>query len=516
MHRALETPVIQLLVFEELDSASSLMACSKVCRKWHDEAMFIRVKNHPVSLLGLIQTISPILRNASNGLGGHFAALAVPTDRQAMMSLNSRRLIGIGANVRSIFFDVALDPCSITLIRGLTRRHNGPIFSRLSSLTIPRMIEQWDITSNLSTFDFLLSISSPITTVTFADGCGCGYARSMMEFFALSQLPISRLRRGRLSNEDEYPETIGYKFLWHVSRIELHHPPMVEEWIELSKCEKLEELIIREPLPWIDIFGLTMTTFGHLQSLEVPWTLLPLLENTIIPKLKRFTLGSAGVPSNEGPILLRKAVLSALASHSPDLQELRIHDIFFPEIDVLRPILSLKNIKVLELLNADWDDVRDKDIETIARSFPLLQTFAFRDRGPDWCKRMLTAASVLALARNCKALVRVELPLSLKTQESAKFKVAPEDRMRCLRCLRIEVQFRADRGLLAFLASVMQLCPSLVDFIIKTTDESCDGYWMELFYMAVAKARTVDCHGMEPKSSGKRSREVFLNLGNSR
>lgn len=338
----------------------------------------------------------------------------------------------------------------------------------------------------------------------------------MMEFFALSQLPISRLCRGRLSKEDEYPETIGYEFLWHVSRIELHNPPMGEEWIELSKCEKLEELIIREPLPWIHNFGLTMTTFGHLQSLEVPWTLLPLLEYTIIPKLKRFTLASAGVHPNEGPILLRKSVLSALASHSPDLQELRIHDVLLTETNVLRPILSLKNIKVLELLNADWDGVRDEDIETVARSFPLLQTFAFRDRGPQRCKRMLTAASFLALARNCKALVRVELPLSLKTQKRAKFKAALEDRMLCLRCLRIEVQSGEDRGLLAFLQSVMQLCPSLVDFVIKTTDESCDGYWMELFYMAVAKAKTVDRRVMEPKSSGKRSREVFLNLGNAR
>ncbi|KAG8945433.1 hypothetical protein FRC04_000808 [Tulasnella sp. 424] len=470
MHRALETPVIQLLVFEELDSASSLMACSKVCRKWHDQAMFIRVKNHPVSLLGVIQTIAPISKNATNGLGGHFAALPMPKDCQAIMALDSSRLIGIGANVRSIYFDLALD----------------------TSLTIHPMIEQWDMNSTFTTFDFLLSISSPITTVAFADGCHSGHARSMVELFAISQVPISRLYKGKLSREDQYPEALGYQFLWHVSQIELHHPPSGEEWIQLSKCENLEELVICEPLPWVYYYsGMPMVTFGHLQSLEVPWTLLPLLEYTIIPKLKRFTLGSAGVHSNERPFLLKESVLSALASHSPDLQELRIHDVFLPERTVLRPILSLKNIKVIELLNADWKGVRDEDIKTIARSFPLLQTFAFRDRGPDWCKRMLTEASVLALARNCKALVRVELPLTLDAQKSAKFKVTPEDRMRCLRCFRMEVQPGQDSGLLSFLQTVRQRCPSLVEFVLKTTNEARDGFWMEVFYMEVAEARTV-------------------------
>lgn len=73
MHRALESPDVLLLIFDELDSASSLMACAKVCHRWHGRAMFVRVKSHPVSLFNLIQTIAPILPNATDAEGGFFA-----------------------------------------------------------------------------------------------------------------------------------------------------------------------------------------------------------------------------------------------------------------------------------------------------------------------------------------------------------------------------------------------------------------------------------------------------------
>ncbi|KIO21454.1 hypothetical protein M407DRAFT_218263 [Tulasnella calospora MUT 4182] len=380
MHRALETPVILLLIFEELDSASSLMACAKVCRGWHAEAMFLRVKSYPVSLFNLIQTMAPILLNTTDGEGGFFASLDVPTDRRAITSLDSSLLTGVGANVQSISFDLALDPCSVMMIRGATRSHIGPILPRLKGLVIRPEIERWDLTSIFTALDFLFSISSPVTTVTFADDCDASYVKGMVESFAMNQLPISRLCRGRLSDEDEWPDDIGYDFLWDVAQVELLQPPSAEEWCQLGDCASLQELIVREPAASTGCYYGPVVNFQRLQTLQVPWTMLALLEHTVIPNLRHITLTSFGDASHEGLVLRKGSFISTLTNHSPQLQEIHLHDIFVGALDILQPILGLKHIKVIKLLDVDWGNAQDEDLETIALSLPLLQTFVLRDK----------------------------------------------------------------------------------------------------------------------------------------
>ncbi|KAG9049164.1 hypothetical protein FS837_010983 [Tulasnella sp. UAMH 9824] len=502
MQRALQSPVIVLLIFEELDSASSLLACAKVCRRWHDQAMFVRVKNHPVSLFNLIQTIAPILPNATDAEGGFFASIDVPTDRHSITSLDPGIMTSIGANVRSISLDLALDPSSVMLIRGAIRRHVGPILPQLNSLVVPPEIERWDLRSILTTLDFLFSVSSPVTTVTFADACDTGYVRGMMESFAMNQVPISRLYRGRLSEADEWPDSAGYDFLWDVTQVELLQPPSPEEWCQLSDCASLKELTVRDPLPRFGYFYRFSVNFSHLRTLQIPWTMATLLRNTRIPNLRKLTITSLSDASHEPQGRINETILSTLVEHSPQLQEVSLHDIFVQGLEVLQPILYLKDIKVIELLNVDWDGVLDSDIERIALMLPHLNTFIFRDRGHHRRERMLTATSLLVVATHCKNLVRLELPLSLKDEQRVELTATHEEQMHFLRYFGVKVYYEDAKVLPVFLQSLQGLCPSVVDFVIKTTEEEYDAHWTEYFYVTAAKYRKGDRNGKRQIEQG--------------
>ncbi|KAG8892331.1 hypothetical protein FRC00_012255 [Tulasnella sp. 408] len=324
----------------------------------------------------------------------------------------------------------------------------------------------------------------------------------MMESFAMNQLPVSRLCRGRLSEADEWPDSAGYDFLWGVTQVELQQPPSPEEWCQLSDCASLKELTVRDPLPRFGYFYRFSVHFNHLGTLQIPWTMATLLRNTVIPNLRKITITSFGDAIHEGHGRINETVLLPLVDHSPQLQEVSLHDIFLQGFEVLQPILYLKDIKVIELLNVDWDGVLDLDIERMALMLPHLNTFIFRDRGYYRRERMLTATSLQALATHCKNLVRVELPLSLKDERRVEFTATPEKQMHCLRYLGVKVYYGDANVLPVFLQSLQGLCPSLVDFVIKTTDEGFDAHWTEYFYVIAAKSRMEDRNGRSQMEQG--------------
>lgn len=197
----------------------------------------------------------------------------------------------------------------------------------------------------------------------------------------------------------------------------------IQGWYKLADCKGLEEVVVLTKSSVVESRNVSHDrdmypiTFPALKKLVYRYAMYGthILVNTIMPSLRDVDVFATYDAPNQG------RVLSLLAQRSPLLDTVKLKfQMGLMEDSTLVDLSTLSNIRSLSLSNWHKDDsvsFTDGSVELLAEGLPTLQSLTIRMAEDDRSRHSklirITGRSILALARHCRALKTLLIPVDL-------------------------------------------------------------------------------------------------------